>query len=179
MSRRGCSRRPSATATALGTAAPSEIPARSTQKAPSGNRRPDRAPTACARRVLPEPPVPVRVRSRVPRIRPAISASSRRRPISGVSGAGSLCTRQRRRLDAPLDFAVDPETRDLLIVPALSETRFLSAVGLRLDQSPYPEGLAEMHVVVSDDLPVQEPRLRSLQPEVADRPGLVDERPLA
>src|SRR3990170_1881646 len=35
-----------------------------------------------------------------------------------------------------------------------------------------------MHEVVSDDLPVEKPGLRPFQPDVADRPSLVYERPL-
>jgi hypothetical protein len=86
---------PSPCAIAFGTSTGSRIGARSTQTTPSAKSGTSAVATAMARRVLPTPPGPVRVRSRVPaapsagRSNAHASATSSSRPTSGVRGRGS------------------------------------------------------------------------------------------
>ena len=83
--------RPSASATASGTSDWSASGARSTSQTPSGKPRslPDAA--SMASRVLPHPPGPVSVTSRLRSSRRHTSVSSRSRPTKLVSLRGRLC----------------------------------------------------------------------------------------
>src|SRR5215472_5513398 len=84
---------PSALKTACVTSSGSRIEASETSQVPSGNPRDISAAARSASRVLPAPPVPVRVSSRVVVSRRFTSRSSCRRPTKLVSSGG--------RLDAP------------------------------------------------------------------------------
>ena len=70
----------------------SRTAASGTKKTPFANAAATRSPAATARRVLPVPPGPVTVRSRVSPLpsSSATSPSSRPRPMSGVAGVGRL-----------------------------------------------------------------------------------------
>ena len=93
--RPGCSRTPKAPATAWGTSSPPRG-----APAPPATPRQGRLPrgslaTSRASRVLPEPPVPVRVSSRVMASSRFTSTISRSRPTKLVLGAGRLCLPRR------------------------------------------------------------------------------------
>ena len=84
------SRMPSEVATASATRLPSWSGARSTNHAPSGNKGSMCSASFSASRVLPQPPIPVRVSTRVSPSRRAHSASSRSRPMKCVRCLGRL-----------------------------------------------------------------------------------------
>jgi hypothetical protein len=78
-------------ATACGTRAGSETGASSTHQIPSANRDASREATASASRVLPLPPGPVRVSSRISSVRSSSSSeTSRSRPTKLVNCSGIL-----------------------------------------------------------------------------------------
>ena len=81
---------PSTVAMAAGTEAGSPIDASSTIHTPSVNSPATSAPTSRARRVLPTPPTPVRVTSRLDRTSSATSATTFSRPTSELSCCGRL-----------------------------------------------------------------------------------------
>ena len=81
---------PTAARAAAGTSAPAASGARSTNQTPSGYPSMASAAACRARRVLPVPPVPVRVSSRVVARSRATSASSRSRPTKLVTCRGRL-----------------------------------------------------------------------------------------
>ena len=82
-------------ATSWGTSAPSERPASGTSHTPSEYAPTSSRATSRASRVLPEPPAPVRVRSRVIARARLTSTSSCSRPMKLVLTAGRLCQRPR------------------------------------------------------------------------------------
>jgi hypothetical protein len=73
-----------------GTRSGSVIGASSTKNTPSGYDDISLVAASMAKRVFPQPPVPVRVRSRVASKRCRIRANSRSRPTKLVSGAGMV-----------------------------------------------------------------------------------------
>ena len=91
----GRSLTPKAWAIAWGTGAPSERGASSTSHTPPGYAPTRLRATSKASRVLPEPPVPVRVSRRVMASSRVTSSSSRFRPTKLVLGAGRLCPEDR------------------------------------------------------------------------------------
>jgi hypothetical protein len=94
--RSASSRTPRTPATACVTRAGSASAASSVSHAPSGNPSSASAATWRARRVLPAPPVPVSVKSRVPPSRARASRISASRPTNDVSWAGRLCAKASR-----------------------------------------------------------------------------------
>jgi hypothetical protein len=85
--------RPSALKTACTTSWGSSIDARETSQTPAGKLRTSSAAARRASRVLPAPPLPVSVSSRVWLSKRLTSLSSRRRPTKLVSSAGRLLGR--------------------------------------------------------------------------------------
>src|SRR5207244_5239265 len=93
----------------VGHRAPSRISASSTSQAPSANPRARSAAARNASRVLPTPPGPTRLTSRLVLSFFLISASSRRRPTKLVVSAGKFPNRWRGL--AILQTTINPRTR--------------------------------------------------------------------
>src|SRR5215212_785791 len=89
--RPGCSCTPKVPATTWGTSAPSDSDSSSTSHTPSWYVPTRSLATSKASRVLPQPPVPVRVKSPVIASIPLTSTISRSRPTKVVLGPGRLC----------------------------------------------------------------------------------------
>ena len=90
--------KPTAVAMLSATRSASSMPARSTIHTPPGNRSVTSWPTCCARRVLPMPPGPVIVTSRLSLIAWATASSSSARPTNDLSS--SACCRRVGRWSA-------------------------------------------------------------------------------